>query len=514
MRTRRQSGPIRTARLVLFAGLAAAGLFGSLPAEEPATEPEAPVPAAMIPVSGIIDETLVASVSRRAEEAAADGNRIVIFHITSDGGYLDAGLDLSRNLERLAREGVRTIAYVDSRAYSAAAIAALSCQEIVMSPEASLGACTPYAAVPLAGPQPLEPEVRAKLEGAIIERMQSLAEKYGYPPAILKAMVKMSTTVIDIENTDTGEHRYVEEDDLFKYGKEWRKHDVIVAADEVLTVGGEQAEHYGLARHVASRLDDLYDLYPIQGRIAVYPVTWSETLVTWLNNMWLKALLVLVGLLGLYVEMNTPGFGVPGMIGLAAFGLVFVASFLAGRPDWLPPLLFVAGLAMLAVELFVTPGFGVLGGLGILLMLGGIVLVLPGFTGLPHREFEYAELVHALAATAGVVVAFTLGAFLLARFFPRVPVLGKLVLGPSAVSDGSSHAAAARQEEAAQVGDVGRTLTKLHPAGKARFGRRLADVVTEGEFLDAGRTVRVARIQGNRIVVEPAPEPAAGGETA
>ena len=501
-------------RLALFTALAAAGLLAPLPAEEPAGAPAAaPAPAAIIPVSGVIDETLVTSVSRRASEAVADGKRIVIFHITSDGGYLDAGLDLSRELERLGREGVRTIAYVDSRAYSAAAIAAVSCQEIVMSPEASLGACTPYAAVPLAGPQPLEPEVRAKLEGAVIERMESLAGKYGYPPAILKAMVKMSTTVIDIENKKTHEHRYVEEQDLFQYGTEWEKRGVVVPPDEVLTVGSEQAERYGLARHIAGRLDDLYDLYPIQGRIAVYPVTWSETLVTWMNNMWLKALLVLVGLLGLYVEMTTPGFGVPGTIGLVSFALVFVASFLAGRPDWLPPLLFAVGLAMLLVELFVTPGFGVLGTLGIVLLLAGVVLALSGFTGLPRRDFEYAELVQALLATAGVLAAFAIGALLEGRYFPHVPVLGKLVLGSSAVSDGSSHAAAARQEEAARVGDVGRTHTKLRPAGKARFGRQVLDVVTEGDFLDADQSVRITRIQGNRIVVEPVPPDAPGSKT-
>ncbi|HUX00537.1 MAG: NfeD family protein [Phycisphaerae bacterium] len=498
---KRHSAQTRVGRLALFAGLAAVGLFGSLTAEEPATEPEAPVPAAIIPVSGIIDETLVASVSRRADEAAAAGNRIVIFHITSDGGYLDAGLDLSRALERLAREGVRTIAYVDSRAYSAAAIAAVSCQEIVMSPEASLGACTPYAAVPLAGPQPLEPEVRAKLEGAIIERMQSLAEKHGYPPAILKAMVKMSTTVIDIENKKTHEHRTIEEEDLFQYGTEWEKRDVVVPPDEVLTVGSEQAKRYGLARHIIGRLDDLYDLYPIRGRIAVYPVTWSETLVAWLNNMWLKALLVLVGLLGLYVEMNTPGFGVPGTIGLVAFGILFLASFLAGQPDWLPLLLFVAGLAMLLVELFVTPGFGILGGGGILLILGALVLALPSFEGLPERDFEYTELFEAIGVMGLVLAAFGLCAFFLARFLPHVPVLGRVVLAPSGVSDGSSHAAAAPQE--ARVGDVGRAVTKLHPAGKARFADRLLDVIAEGDFLDADRPIRVVEVRGNRIVVRP-----------
>jgi membrane-bound serine protease (ClpP class) len=493
----------RTVRLLLFGGMVSLGLRGPVPAGEPAGKSPPRARAALVTVSGVIEETLVASVARRAEEAVADGHGILFFHITSDGGYLDAGLDLSRDIERVARGGVRTVAFVNSQAYSAAAIAAVSCQEIVMSPEASLGACTPYAAVPFAGAQPLEKEVRAKLEGTIIERMESLAEKYGYPPAILKAMVKMSTSVIEIQNKKTRETKYVEEEDLFRFDSDWEKREIVVTPDEVLTVGSQKAKQYGIARHVVNRLDDLYDLYPIAGRIDVYPVTWNETLVTWLNNMWLKAVLVLVGLLGLYVEMNTPGFGVPGTIGLAAFGVLFLASFLAGRPDWLPILLFAAGFAMLFIELFVTPGFGVLGGLGILLLLASIILALPSFQGLPKRDFEYSELVQAMVVTAGVLVAFAVCAFLLARFFPRVPILGKLVLGSSSVSDGSSHAAAARVEQGAREGDVGETTTKLRPAGKARFGDRLLDVVTEGDFLDAGRAIKITRTQGNRIVVEP-----------
>ena len=488
--------------------MAALGLLGPTAAEGPGPAPAAPAPkqpvrAARLPISGVIDKALAASVSRRMEEAAADGCRLLFLHITSDGGMLDDGMNMSRQIERIGRHDVRTVAYVDSRAYSAAAIVAFSCHEIVMSPEASLGACTPYAGLPGMGAQPLEDEVRAKLEGAVIERMVSLAAKHGYPPALLKAMVKMQTVVIEARHRTSGEVRYVEEQDLFALGPEWDKGRIIVSSDEVLTVGGEKARTFGLARHVVAGFDDLYDLYPIAGRVAVYPVTWQETVVLWLNNMYLRALLVLVGLLGIYVEMTTPGFGVPGTMAIVCFALLFVASFLAGEPKWLPLLLFVAGATMLAIELFVTPGFGLLGGLGIVLLMAGIVLALPGFQGLPERPFEYRELLRSVAVTAGVLVLFVLGVLVLARYLPHVPVLGRLVLGPSSVSDGSSRAAAARVEARARVGEVGRAATNLRPAGKVRFGDRLADAMTEGDFLDAGTDVEVLEVRGNRIVVAP-----------
>jgi membrane-bound serine protease (ClpP class) len=486
------------------------------PAErmEDKADPDAPLPTARVPVSGVIDTALRTSVARRAGDAVDDGQRLIIFHITSSGGYLEDGLELSRDIQRLGRSA-RTVAFVDAKAYSAAAIIAFSCQEIVMTPEASIGACTPYMGSPVSGVQPMEEEVRAKIEGTIIERLETLAEKHGYPKALLKAMVAMPTVVIEARNEKTGEIQYVEEEDLFAIGPDWKKGETVVSGNEVLTVGAEEARTYRLAKHVVPRLDRLYDLYPIKDRIEVYPVTWNETLVSWLNNMYFKALLVLVGLLGIYVEMHTPGVGVPGAIGLAAFGLLFATSFLAGRPEWLPVLLFVGGMAMLAVELLVTPGFGVLGGVGAALVLASIILALPPSYMEPGTEggVDWDALARSLAMTAVVMVVFVISAMVLARYLPQMPLLKQLVLSDTSVSDGSSRAAAARQEKTTRLGETGRTTTMLRPAGKARIGDRLVDVVTDGEFLDAETPVRVVQVRGNRIVVAPAPDEASESET-
>ncbi|MFO8012178.1 MAG: NfeD family protein [Phycisphaerae bacterium] len=477
-------------------------------------EPDAPLPTARVPVSGIIDTALRTSVARRGGDAVDDGRGLVIFHITSSGGYLEDGLELSREIQRLGRRA-RTLAFVDAKAYSAAAILAFSCQEIVMTPEASIGACTPYMASPVGGAQPMEEQVRAKIEGTIVERLETLAEKHGYPKALLKAMVTMPTVVIEARNEKTGEVQYVEEEDLFALGPDWKKGKTVVSGSEVLTVGAEDARTYGLAKHVVPRLGRLYDLYPIKDRIEVYPVTWNETLVSWLNNMYFKALLVLIGLLGIYVEMHTPGVGVPGAIGLAAFGLLFATSFLAGRPEWLPVLLFVGGMALLAVELLVTPGFGVLGGGGAVLVLASIILALPPSYMEPGMEggVDWDALARSVAVTTVVVVVFVISAMVLARYLPQMPLLKRLVLSDTSVSDGSSRAAAASQERSTRVGETGRTTTMLRPAGKARIGERLVDVVTDGEFLDAETPVRVVQVRGNRIVVAPAPEETHESET-
>jgi membrane-bound serine protease (ClpP class) len=503
----------------VFAAAAGLGLWGLTRGEEPgpAPTPAAPAPAgpapaeplraARIPLEGEIGETLLTSTRDRADQAVRDGCRLLVFDISSYGGMATVGLDLSREVERIGRQA-RTVAYVDAKAISAAALVAMSCQEIVMTPEASIGDCAPILVGP-EGIMHLEGVEREKFETALRERMASLAEKHGLSPALGKAMVTMQVVVVRAVNKRTGEVRYIEEDDLFGLGADWEKRETIDGPDELLTVGGKQAKAFGIARHLVGRFDDLYDLYPIAGRVTVYPMTWQETVVLWMNNMYLKALLVLIGLIGIYIEMSTPGFGVPGTVAIVCFGLVFLASFLAGAPKWLPLLLVLAGGTMLAIEVFVTPGFGLLGSVGILLLLAGIVLLLPPFQGLPHRAFEYQELLRSLGVTAGILVAFLLAALALARYLPRVPLLGKLVLAPSSVSDGSSRAAAAQVEALARVGDAGRAATKLRPAGKVRFGHRLVDVMTEGDFLDAGTEVVVLEVRGNRIVVAPKERPEA-----
>jgi len=212
--------------------------------------------------------------------------------------------------------------------------------------------------------------------------------------------------------------------------------------------------------------------------------------------------------------MSTPGFGVPGTVALVAFGILFAAPFLAGRPEVLPPILFFAGLVLLSIEVFVTPGFGLLGVGGILLLLVSFVLAFQGGMGIPTPQsppFQWNQLLRSLIALAVVLVVFSAMAWFLARFLPHVPVLGRLVLRPSTVSDGSSRGAADQALGTVQVGEEGVAESTLRPAGKAKFGARLVDVVAEGDFLDAGTRIRVIEVHGNRVVVKPVdnPQPAA-----
>ena len=266
----------RFLRMLPFVAAVALGLLPMAPAQEkPAAEPPAEAPggaergrdqtsqpdeaaprrvrAARITLEGEINETLSTSVVNRGEEAIRDGHEILIFDVSSYGGYVTAGLDLSRELERLGRKA-RTVAYVDAKAISAAALAAMSCQEIVMTPEASIGDCAPILVGPQ-GIQPLEDTEREKFETDLRQRMGVLAEKHDISPALGKAMVSMRIVVIKAKNTQTGDVRYVEEEELLKLGPDWVKDEFVDLSDTLLTVGGEKAKELGIAKHVVHEFD-------------------------------------------------------------------------------------------------------------------------------------------------------------------------------------------------------------------------------------------------------------------
>ena len=194
-----------------------------------------------------------------------------------------------------------------------------------------------------------------------------------------------------------------------------------------------------------------------------------------------------------------PGFGVPGVLAIVSFSLFFWSKYAAGSASALEIILFVVGLLLLALEIFVIPGFGVTGVAGILCMLAAIVLAMNAFF-LPTTGREMDRFATAVWTLTLSLVAFVGLAITAARLLPSAPVLGRIVLRPPTRDEVTPTHGPERVR--ADVGEQGVVSTTLRPAGKARFGDRYVDVVAEGEFLDPGTPVHVVRVHGNRIVVK------------
>jgi membrane-bound serine protease (ClpP class) len=215
--------------------------------------------------------------------------------------------------------------------------------------------------------------------------------------------------------------------------------------------------------------------------------------------------LLFLGTLCAYVEINTPGFGVPGAVAIFCFAVLFSSSYLTGLANWWEIGLFVLGVLLLLVEIFVTPGFGVMGVAGILCCIIGLLARLvpnpPDRMPWPDTALDWEVFQHgAMALVLGILLA-TAGAAVVARYLPKVPIAGRLVLAPPQVAEAppATEDANIRDIRPGQTGEVVQTC---RPVGKVRVRDQLVDAIADGAFLNAGTRVVVLRNEGNRVVVE------------
>ena len=210
-------------------------------------------------------------------------------------------------------------------------------------------------------------------------------------------------------------------------------------------------------------------------------------------------LFLIGGLLGIYIEIKTPGFGLPGILGILCLAIFFWGHHIAGLAGFEDMLLFLLGAALIVVEVIFFPGTIIFGVLGVAMMLwalfSAMVRHLPG----GPWPFMAGDMGWALFSLAVALIGTSAGAVALGRFYPRLPVLRHLVLDP-AVARPEGFAAAGGAP--GLVGLTGRALSALRPAGTALFGDRRLDVVTRGDYIDAGQPIRIVETEGARIVVE------------
>jgi membrane-bound serine protease (ClpP class) len=226
-------------------------------------------------------------------------------------------------------------------------------------------------------------------------------------------------------------------------------------------------------------------------------VNWAEQLVRFFTHPVLSSVLMTVGILGIIVELRTPGFGVPGALGITSLGLFFWGHWLVRLAGWEEILLVTLGLILLALEIFVIPGFGVAGVLGILALGGGLALSLVG------AGATVALVLYAIGRVAlSLLLAIGLSLVLL-RFLPYLPYGRSLVLDTGL--DARAGYASAPETDLKWVGQRGTAATPLRPAGIALLDGERVDVVSQGEYIAADAPIVVVRVDGNRIVVRQAP---------
>ena len=468
-------------------------------------------------VRGAIDSGVKESVGRIVADAARNGATHVLLQLDAGGGDPQAARELAEKLIEVqaGESGLKVIAFVPDRAPDTAAIVALGCSEIVMSRRTkdAAEATTPAEFGDFdtqAGKQ-----MRADNAKFWADSLHELADRQGYPALVVEGFVNPDLTVLRVhKKADARVKRFVTQaeydaDALKKDAREFDLEKQVKARGQLLKLTAEQAEEYGLARFTTESRDQAEVLTKLgldPTKVKDATPAWLDRLADFLKNPLVTVLLVVIGFTGLILEMKVPGTTVPGIVAALCFILVFWAhTQFSGQVAVLAGLLFILGLVLVMLEVFVFPGFGVPGIVGIALMLGSLGLATLGSSDgpVPTTGAEWVRLGYKMTEYLfGMIFAVAL-AFTIARYLPNIPYANRMVLAPP--GDGSTAEAAAMMPGAAQaaglLGAVGVAVTVLRPAGSVRFGDDFVDVVSDGGFVPAGTRVRVVEVEGNRIVV-------------
>jgi membrane-bound serine protease (ClpP class) len=434
------------------------GLLATLALNGPSFGQQPPV-VYVAPIEGIIDLGLAPFVQRVLNEATDAGAAAVIFEINTFGGRVDAAVVIR---DALLNAKVKTVAFVNKRAISAGALISLAAEKIVMADGGTIGAATPVQmGQPGAPAQPVE----EKTVSYVRKEFSATAETRKRPPLIAEAMVDAD----------------VEIPGLIEKGK-------------LLTLTTEEALKHKVADFRAETIESVLDQLGLGGaEVRRAAANWAENLVRFLTHPIVSSLLITVGMLGIIIEIRTPGFGVPGALGITSLALFFWGHWLVQLAGWEELLLFGFGLVLLVLEIFVTPGFGVAGALGIAALLGGLSLSLFG----AGASWEF--ILKAVSRVVFSLLIALIASLVTLRFLPRLPFGRRLILqtGLLAGAGGGS----APESDRRWLGKSGTALSPLRPAGIAEIEGERVDVVSEGDLIEAGVPIVVTRVDGNRIVV-------------
>jgi membrane-bound serine protease (ClpP class) len=513
------------------------------------------------PIEGEIDDGVAVVVERAVAEA--EGAEAIVFLIDTPGGRVDSAIDITSSIMGAPCKTIAYVQGMG--AISAGALISYSCDSIIMAPGTNIGASTPimmgaeaseavneksmsfvrakYRALgeekghnPLIGEGMVDNEIELYgepvegggyrvykvREGKIVDAFTSSAFT---PPGEEKSLEAMERAPkgldrmhaqVDPENVpaplkeffgipmEKEEDLPEAEEDPEPFTKDVpsdvpESAELISAAGKLVTLTSSEARDFGLVPVLANSLDEVasYEGWPQVQRYKVLP-NFTESLFAWLTSPLISGLLLMCGVGGLYLEVRTPGFGLPGIIGLFCLAILFGSNLVLGLAEWWDLAFITLGIILLMIELFYIPGFGVIGLGGIISLCVGLYL---SFTRVPIPEYtwDYQRLSDAGQTMTVATVLLSIFVVVTWRYLPRTPMARWLVLADSQTED-AGYIVQTTEDESA-VGLRGQASSYLRPAGRGRFEGKTYDVVTRGEFLDAGTPIEIIRVEGNRYVV-------------
>ena len=447
----------------------------------------------VVPVREDIMPPILYVIRRGVKEAMSAEADCLILDMETNGGRVDITEEIFDIIGKFKGE---TVTYVNKDAYSAGAFIAVATEKIYMAPQSVIGAAAPIMMSPTGGVSEMPSTMEVKMNSAIRAKIRTQAEKNGYAVDVIEAMVDKTKK-------------------LERDGK------IICEEGDILTLTNLEAEaKYGEAqtRLLSSGTVESIDALIIElgyggsQRVDVAPLG-VEALGTWINAI--SPILLLIGIIGLYIEFKTAGFGVFGAVGIAALVLYFFGGYVSGLAgiEWVG--IFLVGVALVAVELFLLPGTIFIGLLGVVCIFVALIMGMtdmypnmpwfpagdgngnsvPQIEGihfaLPDFSRPIRDLLIALALSVPIIWA-------LAKYLPQTALFAAF---PSSAASGVESVAAVAAELESRLGQAGTSTTPLNPGGKVMFGDALCNVITQGEMIAAGTPVKVIGHRGSDLLV-------------
>lgn len=458
-----------------------------------------------------VDGSMRESVNRVIRDVRQKGGNVLILEIDCPGTDLSAARALAEDLIKAQNPDgderpLQIIAFIPGTASPAGSVIAFGCSDIVM-----------YRPRPDAGGDAQEAEIgdfskflqsaRPADAAAELESIRRLANDRGYPGILIDGMFNKQLEILRVTGkTDRRLRKLMTREEFEKNKSDWNEDKTIKPGGEkgqLLKLNATAAWENGLARFLVDG-NTIKDVTTAYG----YPEAkdpdpgWLDKFAEFLRLPVVTVLLVVIGFTGLILELKVPGLTVPGIIAALCFILVFWSqSRFSGQTFVLALLLFLLGLVLVGLEIFVLPGFGAPGIFGILCMLAGLGLVT--LDRIPETSGEWTNLglkvVYYLLAMVGALML----SFFIARFLPKLPGANRLVLdAPTQTAATAAEVLPGAVEAAELLGAIGTANTPLRPAGVVKFGDKFVDVVSDGGFIPAGTRVQVIQVEGTRIVVK------------
>ena len=318
-------------------------------------------------------------------------------------------------------------------------------------------------------------------------------------------MIDPNVELFQYRNKETGDARWmsVEEAADLRDAANWTQGATLHAGNEPLVLRGTKALDSGIAFQTVDSFDQLERLYGVS-QVAFVEPNWAMKLVHALASPGLATFLLMLGLVGMYIELKTPGVGVGGVVAATAFILFFWSKYLDQTATQLEIILFVSGVVLMLIEIFVVPGVGVFGLAGGLMVIFSLVLASQTFI-VPRSEADLNELRRSITVVAAAGLGMMALAFATRKYLPKAPLFNRLVLEPPPPEE---RITLSHREALADythlIGVAGEAVTDLRPAGRAIVSGQIIDVIAEGVPLDRGTAVVVVAAHAHRVLVRAA----------